>query len=144
MSDRVTEKSAIKIVKYQKRHGFLLKCEMTGLKDKGHALPPLPLRGPHKSHRHTHRVTSLQSPSNLQHSTPTALISTCSMGSIPNHSVLHPHPLPPPLLLIFWRGHLKYFQAIRVNARRENFWKEFLTKMLIANGENSEKKFLKG
>ena len=63
-------------------------------------LPPSPQEGLINPHYHTHGATSPQSPSNLQPSTSPALISACSMGAIPNHSILHSllHP-PAPLSL---------------------------------------------
>ena len=59
-------------------------------------LPPSPQEGLINPHYHTHGATSPQSPSNLQPSTSPALISACSMGAIPNHSILHSLPHPPP------------------------------------------------
>ena len=53
-----------------------------------------------------------------------------AMGAIPNHSILHPLPTPHP------SGNQGQYQE-------RNFSEEFLTKMLISKGENTEKKFLK-
>lgn len=86
-------------------------CEMTGFERQGTYVTPLPQEGLINPHYHTHGATSPQSPPNLQPSTSPALISACSMGAIPNHSILHPLPHPPTP------------QAIRVNTKRETFLK---------------------
>ena len=90
-------KVQLKIIKYQKATWLPLQyVKWQVLKDKGHTLPPSPQEGLINPHYHTHGATSPQSPSNLQPSTSPALISACSMGAIPNHSILHPLPHPPP------------------------------------------------
>ena len=125
-------KVQLKIIKYQKAtwlpHQYV---KLPVLKDKGHTLPPSPQEGLINPHYHTHGATSPQSPSNLQPSTSPALISACSMGAIPNHSILHPLPTPPPPPPLRRSGSIP---------REKLFWKEFLTKMLISKGENTEKK----
>ena len=88
-------------------------------------LPPSPQEGLINPHYHTHGATSPQSPSNLQPSTSPALISACSMGAIPNHSILHSLPHPPPPIP----------QAIRVNTKRETFLKKWRTQDTIIQEE---------
>ena len=56
-----------------------------------------------------------------------------AMGAIPNHSILHPLPHPPP----------PHPSGDQGQYQERNFFEEFLTKMLISKGENTEKKFLK-
>ena len=54
-----------------------------------------------------------------------------AMGAILNHSILHPLPHPP------------HPSGDQGQYQERNFSEEFLTKMLISKGENTEKKFLK-
>ena len=121
------------------------------LKDKGHMLsPPLPWEGLINPHCHTNGATSHQSPSNLQPSTPgLQLLSVPALWG-PFLTILfyihtphlHPHPYPH---ASFWFSELVawYFRRAGSILGEKISEKNFLTKMLISKGQNTEKKFLK-